>query len=419
MKFLVTIVFILISATAFADYLVVQRNGNLRQNESTSSEILEKLHTGDTLLLLELNQTAGYYHVVSLASRQEGWVYRTLVRKVVGEIEGEPLTGALETDAVVDIRVLDIGAGLCTLIKLPGNKYVIYDAGGDNYFQPERTPIQVKEYIPAGSVIELLVLSHTDADHIVSASQILRDYKVKKVLWTGYESSMIGGGNPTSSYTRLYNALENDPSIENINLNELDSTIDAGNHFSIGNAKFTFLCGFGSPPSEWGLSAKDEKLNSVSIVMKLNFGGNSVLFCGDAVGRHRNDPVDALIATEKFLVENAASLLQSTVIIAPHHGAMNGSSRSFVEHVKAESVIFAAGHKHDHPTLRTAEEYLRFTTANKIFRTDRGDDEGGNEWPLGRTAGCRDKYNDDTIQVQLRSNGTYRVYYMDPEVPCF
>lgn len=412
MKIILGFICLCITYTANADFLIVQRNGNMRAEPSTESEILEKVHTGDTLILLELDQTDAYYHVRGRQSGQEGWVYRTLVRKVEGEIEAPPTSST-----VVDIRILDVGAGLCVLIKLPGDKYVIYDAGSDAKLNGNRTIEQIKEYIPAGTRIELMVLSHTDADHINGAGQVIRDYDVKKVLWTGYEASMAGGST-TAAYTRLITQLESHQGTENVNLHERDSIITPGNQFQIGATRFTFLCGFGSPHPDWTGLDKAEKLNGVSIVMKLEFGGKSVLFTGDAVGRHRDSQEDVLLATEHFLVNNAAQYLPSTVLIAPHHGAKNGSSTAFVDLVKPRSVIFAAGHQHRHPTSRTANLYLQYTVADSIYRTDRGDDEGGEEWSRGRRAGCSDKYNDDTIQIQLRSNGTYRVYYMTPDGPC-
>ena len=294
---------------------------------------------------------------------------------------------------------------------------MIFDAGSDKLQNGDRTLAQIKEYIPAGATIELLVLSHTDADHITGAAQVVRDYNVKKVLWTGFEKSMLGGTS-TGAYRRLVAMLAMRPATENVNLHERDSSIAPGTHFDIGNARFTFLCGFGNPPANWQGLDDAEKLNGVSIVMKLSFSGNSILFTGDAVGRHRDDEPDALLATEAFLVDNAAAQLPSTIVVAPHHGAKNGSSAAFVQHVNPRVVIFPAGHEHRHPTRRTAELYLQFTTAENIFRTDRGDDEGDDEWSFGRRNNCRDRYNDDNIQVQLRGNGTYRVYYMTPDGSC-
>lgn len=414
MRMILSIFLLCITLTSYADHLIVQRNGNMRAQPNRDSEIIERIHTGDTLILLGKNKTNDYWHVRGSASGQEGWVFYTLVRKVTGEME---IKSTPEESTVVDIRILDVGAGHCALIKLPGDKYVIYDAGSDAKLNGNRTLQQIKEYIPAGSTIELMVLSHTDADHINAAGQVVRDYDVKKVLWTGYEASMAGG-NMTGAYKRLKDNLRLKRRTEDVNLYERDSTIVPGTRFSIGKATFTFLCGFGKPDPSWQGLDKAEKLNGVSIVMKLELNGNSVLFTGDAVGRHRNDREDALLATEEFLVTNAAPLLSSTIVIAPHHGAKNGSSAAFVDLVKPKWVIFPAGHQHKHPTKRTADIYLQTTTADKLLRTDRGDDEGGDEWAVGRRAGCKDDYADDTIQIQLRSNKSYRVYYMTPNGLC-
>jgi beta-lactamase superfamily II metal-dependent hydrolase len=413
MKGLLILVCLLIATRASADFLVVQRNGNMRAEASTQSEILEKIHTGDSLILLEPTKTNSYWHVRGRASGQEGWVFQTLVRKVEGTLEE-----FAEPGSVVDIRILDVGAGHSALIKLPGDKYVIYDAGSDKLQNGNRTLEQIKEYIPAGSTIELLVLSHTDADHINGAEQVVRDYDVKKVLWTGFEAGMLGG-NTTGAVKRLRNILAAKPSTINVNLNKEDSTLVPGSGFQIGTTKFTFLCGFGKPPTDWNNLSKAEKLNGVSIVMKVSFAGNSVLFTGDAVGRHITSAEDVILATEDYLVQNAAQFLPSTILIAPHHGAANGSSVEFVNLVQPKVVIFPAGHEHKHPTKRTALLYLQTVEQDSIFRTDRGDDEQSTvEWSFGKKPDCHDLYNDDNIQIQLRGNGSYRVYYMTPNGPC-
>jgi len=330
---------------------------------------------------------------------------------LTGNVDAQQLPS--NPNETVEVRVLDVGAGLCNLIKMPGNKYIIYDAGGNYNTNGNRTVEQIKNFIPAGSEIELMVLSHTDADHIVAAGQVIREYKVKKLLWGGYERSMIDAEQPTAAYQRIIAALQAMPNTININLNQRDSVITPGNHFTIGTTTITFLCGFGKPLAEWGLTDKAEKLNAVSIVMRLDFAGNSVLFCGDAVGRHRDDPEDALIATEKFMVERAPQYLPSTVIIAPHHGAKNASSAAFVKLVKPKAVIFSAGHRFHHPETSTALRYLQYVSTSSMFRTDRGDDEGGTEWDYLRVPGTKDGYNDDNIDILLKSDYSYRVFYLD------
>jgi hypothetical protein len=85
------------------------------------------------------------------------------------------------------------------------------------------------------------------------------------------------------------------PNTENINLNELDSTITPGIGFSIGNAKFTFLCGCGQPHPDWTGLSSTEKLN--------------------AVGRHLDDPADALLAIERYLHKERIALRRNPFIV--------------------------------------------------------------------------------------------------------
>ena len=82
------------------------------------------------------------------------------------------------------VRVVDVGAGHCAVVKMPGDHYMIYDAGN---FQDRGASAfdAVQEIIPEDQEIELLVLSHSDADHLAAADEILDAYTVKRILRTG------------------------------------------------------------------------------------------------------------------------------------------------------------------------------------------------------------------------------------------
>jgi beta-lactamase superfamily II metal-dependent hydrolase len=402
---------LLIAQVCFADYLITNRKTSVKQGPSSESGVLLQIEEGTRLELMDNGtQTNWYYKVRSSLFMGDGWIYRTFVRRYASDISST-LVGNVE------VRVVDVGPGLCNLIKLPDNRYIIYDAG---HWRPS-TIGQIADFIPAGSTIELMVLSHTDADHIGAAAEILETYTVRKVLWTGFERSMVSSLDPSGSYTKLVTQLRNRPHVKNINLNERDSTITPGTSLTFGNVRLTFLCGFGKPLPSWGLTESSLKLNAVSIVMKLEYGTNSILFTGDAVGRHIGGPDSELIATEHFLVTTAASFLPSRIVIAPHHGADNGSSTEFIKRTNPETVIFSAGSKDDwqHPRQSTADRYLNNgVRLINMFRTDRGDDEGNAEWSYMRISGCNDEFRDDDIQVELRADGTYSVYYLNSTDPC-
>lgn len=427
-KLIYALVLVLVSTVCFADFLITSRKTSVKESPSSQSDPRVQVDEGARLELLDDGrQNNGYYHVTGTQFTGDGWIYRTFVRRFTSQPGGSATTPVASTPAsapitgTVEVRVVDVGPGLCTLIRLPGDKYVIYDAGHWRGTSGSVTLGQIEQFIPQGSTIEMMVLSHTDADHIGAAAAILGAYKVKKVLWGGYSAAMAGGTN-SGTFKNWASTITSHPEVTNINLNARDSTIVPGAKLTFGNTIVTFVCGFGKPPASWALTDQAEKINSVSIIMKLEFAGNSILFCGDAVGRHRDDPPTALIATEHFLVNNAAQFMKSKILIAPHHGADNGSSKAFIAGVDPETVIFSAGHPNEtwkHPRASTANRYLQQgVVATNMFRTDRGDDEGQLEWDHTRISGCNDGYGDDDIQIVLRSDGTYSVFYVNLNDPC-
>lgn len=180
------------------------------------------------------------------------------------------------------------------------------------------------------------------------------------------------------------------------------------------------VCGFHRPPTSWGLSGAEER-NAGSIASRLIYHKSSILFCGDAVGRHIGDPANTCIATEKFMVDNNDVIpIDSDVLIAPHHGADNGSSISFIQAVSPEYVIFSAGHMFEHPRAVAAQRYLSngVSLAN-MFRTDRGDDESEQgepdlEWTHERQPGHHDPTGDDDVDITITPTGTITVQYRNP-----
>lgn len=261
MKNLVIIFLLLLSSLElYADYLVTSRKTSVKKQPSSQSEAILQVESDTELQLLDAGiQTNGYYRVRSNLFSGDGWIYRTFVRRYTSPWIEDPSDAIVSGN--VEVRVVDVGPGLCNLIKLPDNRFIIYDAGhwrgnGNTTLQ------QIKDFIPEDSEIELMILSHTDSDHIGAADKVIRDYRVKKVLWTGYERSMTSSDSPSATYNRLVAELNNHPEIENINLHERDSTIVPGSKLKFGNVTLNFLCGFPEPPASWGLTDRGEKINS-------------------------------------------------------------------------------------------------------------------------------------------------------------
>jgi hypothetical protein len=153
-----------------------------------------------------------------------------------------------------------------------------------------------------------------------------------------------------------------------------------------------------------------------------------LFFGGDTVGRDRNSrDLGECVAAERFMVDAHASWsIEADVLIAPHHGANNGSSSAFIATVDPSDVIFSAGRGHEHPRAFTALRYYsEGLTEFGMWRTDFGDKETPfamaygpldlhAEWSFGRTEGGtgKDRRDDDHINIVVDPGGNqYAVGY--------
>ncbi len=324
-----------------------------------------------------------------------------------------PAQGQLPTleDDDLFARVIDSGQALCVVIKMPDNHYMIYDAGNWRS-EGEEAYISIKEIIPEGSTIDLMVLSHSDGDHLGAVDEICDTYTVKRIIRSGFERS-------TGTWTNADNAIDLEKKNEKCKVVDLSYfDFPPGATYRYGEVFVTMVYGLHKPPDEWGLSkGSGEYRNAGSIVIRVEYKGKSILLCGDTVGRHKGDPEDECRFAEKEMVEMSNVIkIDSDIIIAPHHGADNGNSKSFIEKVSPEYVIFSAGHetRYQHPREIVAQRYLDcHVDINKMFRTDLGDDDGIKEWKHGRINGHKDPSGDDDVDIIIRANGNIEVKYKD------
>lgn len=306
-------------------------------------------------------------------------------------------------NAVANIRVVDVGSGLCNVIAIEGGHYALYDAGMSG-----KRCLDAAVEIVGDNELAFLMISHSDADHLADLADILKKLRVLSIYRAGMrrDTRRWKKGN-----SRIGTEARHDASIINLQTTGLAP----GTQLSLGPATISLVAGWG----EWTESQLDqsELRNAISIVVKLEMAGASVLFTGDTVGRRKDDPEDACKDAEKAMVDNVANVdISAAVLIAPHHGANNGSSACFISAVDPDFVVFSAGHRHHHPTDSAANRYIAQGVAtDNMFRTDLGDDEGGLEWDEGSIAGCQDPVGDDDIDIWLLDNGAVVVEYRNAQ----
>jgi competence protein ComEC len=309
---------------------------------------------------------------------------------------------AVNPDECVPIRVLDCGQGLCCLVEAPDGHYMVYDAGTYHGRGKQEIYSQLLGWVPDRQ-IDYLVISHPHEDHMNCIPSILSNFEVDTVIRTGIERGAWWWTN-TDNYIDEHD-------INEINLSEYDEDdLPFGETFELGTAELTLVCGWGDM-DQWDdcWSSDGDLYNSTSIVMRLEYEGHSVLFMGDSNGCDPDLEGEDCVAAEYFMVHNCADLIDTDVLIAGHHGSATSSSETFINAASPDYVIFSAGHfgafgsNYHHPNYHCAD---RFTVDYgmdpcNMYRTDWGDDEGGDEWWYGRCAGNEDEPCDDSVDIWL------------------
>lgn len=235
----------------------------------------------------------------------------------------------------LEVDFLDVGQGDAILIKAPTGQNILVDGG------PDKTVLKrLSENLAWWDRrIDLMILTHPHDDHVSGLIDVLKRYRVKKILYTGAVH------NAPNYLTWL--KLVRDRKVPLVIMDKAQ-TINLG-----AAAKIDILS-----PDESFLGKTADDLNQTSIVFKLAYGQNKFLFTGDA-----GEPV------EKKLLEQSADLRADLLKIG-HHGSQYSSSQEFLEKVRPKTAVIEVGKNNDfgHPSLRVIKKLERIGA--EVFRTD-------------------------------------------------
>ena len=250
-------------------------------------------------------------------------------------------------NAHLRVTVIDVGHGSAALLEFPGGYTMLIDGGGfadNSAFDVGAAIVAPLLWRKKIRTVDALILSHPNSDHLNGLIYIASYFHVKKI-WTNSEARN----------TRGYQDLMRVIATKKIALPAFEDT--QLNH-RINGVELEFLY----PPRDFLKRRETEKwrnLNNNSLVVKISMQTTSFLF-----------PGDIMAAAEKELVGIAGRNLNSTVLIAPHHGSRSSSSTDFLKQVNPEVVVISSGHqgrfKLPHPRILKKYEHLGYS----IFRTD-------------------------------------------------
>lgn len=227
--------------------------------------------------------------------------------------------------ALASVAFLDVGQGDSELITLSADYQILVDGG------PSQQVIdQLSLHMPvADRIIELVVLTHPDADHLAGLLSVLTEYEIKQIL-------MPDVGKDTRMYQE-WMELINEQGIDYRRLREPE-TITLSDSVTL-----TIL----HPSTDTML--KKMAANDWSIVMRLDINQISFLLTGD---------IEKEIEAE--LVEHYPTQLQVDVLKVPHHGSKTSSTPAFLQAVKPEFAVMSLGkdNRYGHPHREVTQRYV-------------------------------------------------------------
>jgi competence protein ComEC len=232
--------------------------------------------------------------------------------------------------------VLDVGQGLAVHVQTARHD-LLYDSG-PAYRTSDAGERIVVPYLRAVGVrrLDMAMISHDDADHAGGLESLRARVGIGEIFAGDASAAPVESSEPDVRRT-VYGT----PCV-------------AGRRWQWDGVEFAVLA-----PSV--LSGKRRE-NEDSCVLRVQASsGASLLLTGD-IGRE----------AESLLVQQRGSGLDSTAIVAPHHGSRSSSSPAFVAAVRPGIAVFSSGYRnrYGHPHPQVLERWASAGAQN--LRTDEG-----------------------------------------------
>ena len=227
------------------------------------------------------------------------------------------------------MHFIDVGQGDSILAESDGH-YMLIDAGENDQAGT------VISYLKAQGVTKLdyVIGTHPHSDHIGGLDKVIDTFPVDKVILP-----------PVEHTTKTFEDV-----LDSIASRGLKITKPTpGDSYDLGDASFTIL----SPVKDYG-----SDLNNWSVGVRLTFGDNSFVMCGDAENQAEED-----------IIKNGA-VLKADVLKAGHHGSSTSTSDAFLKKVSPSWVVIQCGkgNSYGHPHKETMEKLKK--AGCQVLRTD-------------------------------------------------
>ncbi len=250
-----------------------------------------------------------------------------------------PLGGFAPQSAPPDelrVTLLSIGAGQCAIVEQPGGEAMLVDAGSATLSDPLRTCLAPFLRHEGRRSVARMILSHGDYDHISMARKLVADDRVGEVLASPHLRRHATASKPSEDLLAMLDGSGHSTKI-----------ISAGDDIDLGGGSRLEVL--------WPPRDCDFNSNNTGLVLRLTFGGRSILF-----------PADIQDPAERELLKTPQRL-RADVLVAPHHGSIEPSTDAFVRAV-GPSVILSSN---DNTLSSKQRAFDRLVEGGTLYRTNR------------------------------------------------
>lgn len=266
------------------------------------------------------------------------------VRDKVAQVPEQQVTSE-EEEKSMKINFLDIGQGDATLIDFPNGEQMLIDCAKDT--------VVIEALGRVMSVfdrkIEYMLITNPDLDHYGGCIDVLRRFEVKHIIHNGFLKK-----------DAMWQAFLSEAAHESVSGADIliaTSTRD----WMIGSARVALLYPVHDIAVQPHLPESTGKIsvNNTSIVTKISYGTQDIIFPGDAES-----------AEEKYLVKKYGNDLDVEVVKLAHHCSQTSSIQEFITHTSPHTVVCSMGkdNSYGHPHYRVIRRLER--SGAKMWRTD-------------------------------------------------